>query len=272
MPRDGELAYYQAIGEDGRHHALNKPFSDEASGALLMQVGAIIQLLPVPPASILECGCGTGWLSQILQKCGYQVVGIDVSPTAIDLARSYPLFRESESPQYLEADSEQLMFEAQFDVVLFFDALHHSTNEQAAVNGAFRALKVGGLCIASETPSGHEENSRDVVERYGVTEKDMPPSRIIKLGKIAGFRKIKLYPRADEIGKRLYCRDNRKRRWLTRAVVKVWPFNYLTLLVLMALRKRNYGITVLYKWCAQKLIQPDPKIASLSCKTCRWPS
>jgi len=247
MPLEGELTYYQAIGEAGRQHALNKPFSDEAVGELLMQVGAIIQLLPAPPASVLECGCGTGWLSQLLQKSGYQVVGIDVSPTAIHLAKSFPLFREIEPPQFLVADAESLTFDTQFDVVLFFDALHHSANEQAVINSAYRALKRGGICIASETPSGHAENSREVVERYGVTEKDMPPSRITRLGKVAGFRKIKVYPRADEIGKRLFCRDQQKRRWPTRMLTRIWPFNYLTVLSMMMFRKRNYGITMLSK-------------------------
>lgn len=247
MPGQGELTYYQVIGEEGRQHALNKPFSDEEAGELLMQIGAIIQLLPAPPSRILECGCGTGWLSQILQKSGYQVVGIDVSQIAIQLAQDFPLFRELEPPQFLVAATEHLTFDSQFDVVLFFDALHHSENEQEAINSAYRALKPGGVCIASETPAGHAENAREVVERYGVIEKDMPPSRIARLGKAAGFKKIKMYPRADEIGKRLFSRDLQKRRWLTQMLIKIWPFNYLTVIAMMMFRKRNYGIIMLTK-------------------------
>src|SRR3954447_25572630 len=106
MPREGELTYYQAIGAAGRAHALNKPFSDDQAGLMLMQVGAVLELLPPPPARVLECGCGTGWLSQILQKCGYEVTGADVSPLAIDLARGRPLFRGVEPPQFLVADAE----------------------------------------------------------------------------------------------------------------------------------------------------------------------
>lgn len=247
MPAEGELTYYQVIGEEGRQHALNKPFSDEAVGELLMQIGAILQLMPAPPARILECGCGTGWLSKILQKSGYQVVGIDVSQTAVQLAQSYPLFRDLESPQFLVADAEHLTFDSQFDVVLFFDALHHSVDEQEAINGAYRALKPGGICIASETPAGHAESSREVVERYGVIEKDMPPSRIARLGKAAGFKKIKVYPRADEMGKRLFSRGQHKRKRLTQVLTRIWPFNYLTVISMMMFRKRNYGIAVLTK-------------------------
>src|SRR5947208_2228216 len=141
MPRDGELTYYQAIGEVGRRHALAKPFSDDARGLMLMQVGAVLDLLPAPPARVLECGCGTGWLSNILQRCGYQVVGTDVSPYAIELCRSTPVPDGFPQPEFLVADSEKLPFDGEFDAVVFFDSLHHSVDEQAAVSAAYRALK-----------------------------------------------------------------------------------------------------------------------------------
>src|SRR5262245_52279864 len=199
MPRDGELTYYEAIGELGRQHAIEKPYSDPSRGLHLMQVGAVIDLLPLPPARVLDCGCGPGWLSQLLRKCGYQVVGADVSPYAIDLCRSTTVFHGMEPPEFVVADSEALPFENEFDAVVFFDSLHHSIDEQAAVSSAYRALKPGGVMIASETGPGHHEKSREVEERYGVTEKDMPPRRIVRLGRAAGFRRWRVYPRPDEI-------------------------------------------------------------------------
>src|SRR5947209_446007 len=151
MPRAGELTYYEAIGEHGRRHALDKPFSNVDRGRTFMQVGAILELLPPPPARILEGGCGTGWLAKILQHCGYEVVGIDVSPLAIELARLNPTFREAAVPDFEVGDCEHLRYEEEFDVVLFFDALHHSVDEQAALHCAYRALKPGGIFVASET-------------------------------------------------------------------------------------------------------------------------
>src|SRR4051794_40149709 len=105
MPREGELTYYEAIGEAARRHALAKPFSDDGRGLLLMQIGAVLRLLPLPPARVLECGCGTGWLSLLLQKCGYRVVGVDVSPGAIELCRSNAPFRGLEPPSFQVADA-----------------------------------------------------------------------------------------------------------------------------------------------------------------------
>jgi SAM-dependent methyltransferase len=246
MPRLGELTYYQAIGEAGRRHAIARPFGDDQCGLNLMQVGAIFQLLPAPPARVLDCGCGPGWLSYLLHRRGYEVVGTDVSPQAIHLARSNPVYRSATTPSFLVADSERLPFEAEFDAVVFFDSLHHSDHEQDAVSAAYRALKPGGVCITSEPGPGHALGSKEFMELYDVTDKDMPPSAILKLGKAAGFRRRLVYPRPDEIGKYYYPKpfpgERRLVRWFKR-----WPFNLLAGLLLATFLKRRYGIVVMYK-------------------------
>src|SRR5436309_8764768 len=126
MPRPGELTYFGVIGEGGRRDAVNKPFSHDGCGIELMQVGALLALLPPPPARVLDCGCGTGWLSHFLARRGYDVVATDVSPGAIALAKAHPVFAAGAVPRFLVADSEALTFEAEFDAVVFFDSLHHA--------------------------------------------------------------------------------------------------------------------------------------------------
>jgi SAM-dependent methyltransferase len=245
MPRDGELTYYQAIGDEGRRYALEKPFSENTRGLQLMQVGAIIDLLPPPPARVLECGCGTGWLAQLLQKCGYQVVGADVSPFAIELARANRVFHEMEPPQFVVADSEKLPFIGEFDAVVFFDSLHHSVDEQATVSAAYRALKPGGVLIASETGPGHHEKSLEVESQFDVTEKDMPPRRIIRLGRAAKFKRWRVYPRTDEVGKYLFGRHVTG-GWLKRQLL-VPPLNWFVALAMCTFLRGSYGITVMWK-------------------------
>ena len=77
MPKAGEIAYLRVLGERGIQHAANKPFSDTNAGGFLIALGSIRLLLPPPPARILELGCGTGWVSCLLGKMGYEVVGQD---------------------------------------------------------------------------------------------------------------------------------------------------------------------------------------------------
>ena len=177
---------------------------------------------------------------------------MDVSEYAIDLCRANAIFEGPfagmQPPTFLVADTEQRTFRDEFDVVLFFDSLHHSVDERAAVSAAYRALKPGGMMIASETAPGHHEKSQEVERQYDVTEKDMPPKRIIALGRTAGFRRYRVYPRADELGRYLFSTaagpapNVALARVLTRP-----PFNWLVSLAFCTVLKSRFGITVMWK-------------------------
>lgn len=245
MPRQGELRYYDVIGEQGREHALGKPFTNVDCGAALMQIGEVMNLLPEPPARILECGCGPGWLSYILAKHGYSVVGTDVAVDAIEMAQSNPVFTGFPRPEFHVADSDILPFRTEFDAVIFFDSLHHSVDEQGAMNSAYRALKPGGICITSEPGRGHHSRSTEVVDKYDVTEKDMPPSLIRKLGKNAGFKSSRVYPRCDLLGRILTMSPSPNESFKMR-LMKRWPFRLFAQQILGMLRN-SWGVVVLQK-------------------------
>jgi len=243
MPAPGELTYYQRIGEAGREHALNKPFSDDRRGALVMEAGAILLLLPPPPCRILECGCGTGWLSYILAKSGYDVVGQDLNAKAIELARGNQLFSAlAQAPQFVEGDFERSTFRNEFNAIIFFDSLHHSVDLRLAIGKAFEALKPGGIMIASEPGVGHAEDSREFAEKWGVTDRDAPPSLTLALGRAAGFAAGRIRPHAELLGPALYQR---------KAIA--WPPQLIRLFYHMAFARRN-GIVVLEKGTAT--VQP----------------
>jgi hypothetical protein len=110
------------------------------------------------------------------------------------------------------------------------------------VNCAYRALKPGGVLIASETGVGHEAASQDVSAKYDVTEKDMPPRRILKLGKAAGFQRRVIHPRGDCIGRLLF--DKLSSRWKT-IVISLWPMKYLAVLFHLFIHKRNFGLVAI---------------------------
>jgi len=238
MPRPGEFAYYERIGAENREHGLNKPFSEERRGALLMEAGAVMLLLPPPPCRVLECGCGPGWFTYFLAKSGYHVVGQDVNAQVVDLARLRPLFQTlPNEPQFIVADYERLPFESEFEAVVFFDSLHHAIHPEDAIAGAFRALKPGGRLIASEPGVGHAEASRDIAERYDVTDKDTPPFLTLRLGRKAGFSEGHIYPHAALVGSSLY---SNRRGWLG----KIERLARATLHTVLA---RRNGIVVLVK-------------------------
>jgi SAM-dependent methyltransferase len=246
MPRAGELTYFSQIGLAGQLHALAKPFSDEDSGLYLQRVGALFNILPPPPLRILDCGCGTGWLAYFLAKRGYEVVATDVAPEAIRLARSNPTFCEGPVPEFVVADTEKLEFDAAFDVVIFFDSLHHSIDESAALQCAYKALRPGGFCVALEPGWGHNRSSAEVEGTFDVTEKDMPPSYIRKLGFRAGFTSCRILPSPHHLGKALFAINRARKSWL-RKLLGMTLFKSLAVIGLMALKRWHCGITILYK-------------------------
>src|SRR5208337_3240232 len=66
-----------------------KPFRIPDVIHLLTEVSHLILGLDLRPGDrVLDFGCGTGWTSRILHACGCEVVGVDVSETALAMARS----------------------------------------------------------------------------------------------------------------------------------------------------------------------------------------
>ncbi len=104
---------------------------------------------------------------------------------------------------FLESDYETLDFENEFDCAVFFSSLHHAVNEGLAVHRAFQALRSGAVCLASEPGKGHhvDPHTIEVVRKFQVTEKEMPPKRIVNLGRRAGFRRFHVYVSPAELAR-----------------------------------------------------------------------
>jgi SAM-dependent methyltransferase len=244
MPKAGEKTYFGAIGTAGISHAVAKPFSDEFAGALLAQIGTIMQLLPPPPARLLDLGCGTGWTSVMFAQRGYEVVGQDISDEAIDLANLHN--KKLKNLSFVVSDFESMKYTNEFDCAVFFESLHHAENVEAALKKAHKALKIGGVCVAAEPGIFHSKSpsSKKAVADYGVTERDMPPSLIIKCAKKAGFRKFKVYPDTALL-QRLIIKKKYSRRPLKP--LKYGLVKAVTGTVLVIFKKRIQGIVVLQK-------------------------
>jgi SAM-dependent methyltransferase len=205
-PKQGEREYYARIGAEGIAHAIAKPFSDESCPLILADLTAIFHLLAPPPARVLEFGCGVGWLSLLLARRGYDVTGVDISPEAIAIAREQSVLQKIPRTHFILADYEEFRVEKLMDCVLFYSALHHAEDEQAAMRCAYESLSEGGMMIAFEPGRGHgeTEDARRAVEQFAVHEKEMPPEYIVKLGRTAGFRRHLILPSPHETMRRLY--------------------------------------------------------------------
>lgn len=105
---------------------------------------AFFELLPTPPTSTLEVGCGEGRVARDVRARGYDVTGLDTSPTLIGAARDAdPL-----SP-YVLGDALSLPFDDRaFDLVVAYNSLIDLEDMPAAVAEAGRVLVPGGYFCA----------------------------------------------------------------------------------------------------------------------------
>lgn len=229
MPRAGEYTYFEKIGPEGRRHSINKPFSGAETPRLFMDMGALFSLLPPPPARILECGCGTGWLCYFLARKGYDVVGQDCSSDAIQLARTNALFTETGKVEFLCSDFEELGFENEFDAVVFYAALHHAQRAREAIHGACRALRKGGVFVAVEPGRGHQAAAGKTIEKCDVGDRDMPPRLVVREGRRAGFTETRIYQHPGQLTSTLYAE-----RPHSKALSGLWRIPGMRVIFLLA--------------------------------------
>lgn len=178
MPKQGEIDYIKNIPAEAVQQALGKPFSYEMCGRYLMDIGAILSLLPDwPPARILDLGVGTGWTSIFIAKRGFDVVGQDIAADMIALANENKARWGIDNVDFVVSDYEAMTFDHEFDAAVFYDSLHHAVDERLALAKVYQALKPGGKVITVEPGEGHSQSpeSIEAMRRWGVTEKDMPP-------------------------------------------------------------------------------------------------
>ena len=94
--------------------------------------------------TLLEIGCGIGVDSIELSRCGFDVTAVDLTETAIEIAREHARVREAKV-DFRIGNAEGLGFDDEaFDAVYSFGVLHHTPDIVAAVADLHRVLKPGG--------------------------------------------------------------------------------------------------------------------------------
>jgi 2-polyprenyl-3-methyl-5-hydroxy-6-metoxy-1,4-benzoquinol methylase len=119
-----------------------------------------------PGMTALELGCGSGWLTLALAQRGAAAAGIDISDTALEVARAYyDSIRDTVpgSVSYEMADLNHIRLPADhYDVIAVKGTLHHLVRMEHVIAEMHRALKPGGLLWVSDS-RGEEAMSTALV-------------------------------------------------------------------------------------------------------------
>lgn len=110
----------------------------------------IMQSNALKPKSILDLACGTGTVSLLLRKRGYDVVGVDLSDAMLKVARKKAADAGLNIPFHCQ-DAAQLKLKEKFDLcVCLYDSLNYILDDDlllAAFRGVRRSLQPGGIFL-----------------------------------------------------------------------------------------------------------------------------
>ncbi len=110
-----------------------------------MNLPTLLALLPPPGGSVLDVACGEGRVARALKERGYEVVGVDASPTLLAAAREADPRFEAQL-----ADAAALPFPPEhFDLVVMSLALMNLDDLSGALGEIARVLRPGGRFCAS---------------------------------------------------------------------------------------------------------------------------
>jgi len=190
--KQAEIDYPRAVGEAGRDWIRGKPFghNPRESARFLIDFGYAMQLLELHAGtSLVELGCGSGWMTRFAARQGVQAEGYDISPEMIEIAREQSA-AEGLDVVFEAADMEGLDLGRRFDACLIYDALHHSEHAGLVFASAHRALKPGGRLLVAEPNWKQRFEGRGATSAYGTTELGYSPRKLKGLLREAGFKDI----------------------------------------------------------------------------------
>jgi len=130
---------------------------------------------------ILDAGCGTGRLCQLLEVYG-QVSGCDISPQALELCRKRGL------RSLFQADLNDVSLQpAYYDVITSIDTLYHLAiiDELVILKKFYTALKPGGILIINLVAHEFLRSTHDIAVH---TRRRYTRKEIVELLQSCGFK------------------------------------------------------------------------------------
>lgn len=118
---------------------------------------------------VLDIACGAGYGSALLARGAARVTGADISPEAIDHARTR--YASLANVEFRQADCAALPFaDGSFDVVVSFETIEHIAAQEAFLDEVRRVLRPGGLVILSCPNKIEYTDKRGITNEFHVRE------------------------------------------------------------------------------------------------------
>lgn len=126
----------------------------EHIGNQLLQLGHILRAMKAANAagrSVIEYGCGTGFITTIIAASGFDVTAVDINADALKvleaLAATRKLSVRTFNGMFGEAPDDR-----RYDLILFYESFHHCLDFELVLHGLHERLAEGGAVIFANEP------------------------------------------------------------------------------------------------------------------------
>jgi ubiquinone/menaquinone biosynthesis C-methylase UbiE/DNA-binding transcriptional ArsR family regulator len=117
----------------------------------------------LPPLVIADVGAGEGTLSLMLAQRAKRVIAVDSSEKMVEHGRDLVERNGLKNVEYRMGDMEELPIgDAEVDMVLMHQALHHALHPDQALGEAYRVLRPGGRLVMLDLLKHDFEAARDL--------------------------------------------------------------------------------------------------------------
>lgn len=145
MVEDKNMEWFECWFDSPYYHILYK--DRDFSEAELFIDNLVKQLQPNPNSRILDLACGKGRHAIYLNKKGFDVTGVDLSPHSITCAK----YGENEKLHFYTHDMRKVFRTNYFDLILnlftSFGYFDQDRDNNAVLNSAAIGLKPGGTIV-----------------------------------------------------------------------------------------------------------------------------
>lgn len=157
---EGVVSYWNGRARSGYDL---QPGQDAAREGWALRVGPLIAESVGRGASVLDSGCGTGFLARLLAADGYRVTGQDISPGMLQVAAE----RAAAEGLVIEwsVGSAEEPPSGPFDAVVLRNVLWTLPDPGAALRALWEVLRPGGLVLISDARWGAADVGDEVVEQ-----------------------------------------------------------------------------------------------------------
>ena len=158
--------------------------------------------------AVLDVGCGAGVDLARFAKAGAMVTGVDLAPSAIELARAN-FSQQGLRGAFEVADGEHLPFaDNSFDLVFAHGVVQYTANPRQLVSECRRVLKPGGEAVFQVYNRMSWLNALSKLMKVGLEHDDAPVLLKFSLAEfralVAGFSDVRIVPERFPVTSRLH--------------------------------------------------------------------